>query len=44
MKDNDKNTGIVFAYDEAQNLEDHSEDRQYPLSVLLEVFQSLQRK
>lgn len=36
--------GIVFAYDEAQNLEDHAQQNQYPLSVLLEVFQSLQRK
>lgn len=37
-------TGIVFAYDEAQNLEDHSKSNQYPLSLLLDVFQSLQRK
>ncbi len=36
--------GIVFAYDEAQNLCDHAEKDQYPLSILLEVFQSLQRK
>jgi hypothetical protein len=36
--------GIVFAYDEAQTLSDHAEDRQYPLSLLLEVFQSLQKK
>jgi len=36
--------GIVFAYDEAQNLEDHSGDSQYPLSLLLDVFQSIQRK
>lgn len=35
--------GIVFAYDEAQNLSDQSEDRQYPLSLLLDVFQYLQR-
>ena len=42
-----KNTevrGIVFAYDEAQNLSDHKQEAQYPLSALLEVFQSLQRK
>ncbi len=36
--------GIVFAYDEAQNLEDHGNKDEYPLSVMLEVFQSLQRK
>ncbi len=36
--------GIVFAYDEAQNLSDHAEDHEYPLSVLLEVFQSIQKK
>ncbi|MDX2119232.1 MAG: AAA family ATPase [Planctomycetota bacterium] len=36
--------GVVFAYDEAQNLADHAEDRQYPLSLLLDVFQSIQKK
>ncbi|WP_420139823.1 AAA family ATPase [Sphingomonas sp.] len=36
--------GIVFAYDEAQNLSDNAGKEQYPLSVLLDVFQSLQRK
>ncbi len=36
--------GLVFAYDEAQTLSDHAEERQYPLSVLLEVFQALQKK
>jgi hypothetical protein len=36
--------GIIFAYDEAQNLSDQAAKDQYPLSVLLEVFQSLQRK
>ena len=36
--------GIVFAYDEAQNLSDHAAKTQYPLSLLLDVFQSLQRK
>lgn len=36
--------GIVFAYDEAQNLADHAARNQFPLSVLLDVFQSLQRK
>jgi hypothetical protein len=36
--------GIVFAYDEAQNLSDHAKKDQYPLSLLLDLFQSLQRK
>lgn len=36
--------GIVFAYDESQNLGDHSEKEQYPLSLLLDVFSSIQRK
>lgn len=36
--------GIVFAYDEAQTLEDHAGKEQYPLSLLLDVFQSIQRK
>ena len=36
--------GVVFAYDEAQNLADHSEKEQFPLSLLLDTFQSLQRK
>jgi hypothetical protein len=35
---------VIFAYDEAQNLADHSPRQQYPLSVLLDVFQSIQRK
>lgn len=36
--------GIVFAYDEAQNLADHATKDQYPLSVLLDLFQSIQRQ
>jgi hypothetical protein len=36
--------GVVFAYDEAQNLADHAAKNEYPLSLLLDVFQSLQRK
>jgi hypothetical protein len=39
-----KGRGMVFAYDEAQNLADHARKDQYPLSTLLEVFQSLQKK
>lgn len=36
--------GVIFAYDEAQNLGDRAEKDEFPLSVLLDVFQSLQRK
>jgi hypothetical protein len=35
---------IISAYDEAQTLADHAEDKQFPLSSLLDVFQSIQRK
>jgi hypothetical protein len=36
--------GIVFAYDEAQIVRDREDKEQYPLAMLLETFQSLQRK
>jgi len=36
--------GVVFAYDEAQNLADYPAKDQYPLSLLLDVFQSIQKK
>lgn len=36
--------GLVFAYDEAQNLADSQGRGQFPLSLLLDVFQSIQRK
>jgi hypothetical protein len=36
--------GIVFAYDEAQNLSDQAPKDQFPLSLLLDIFQSLQKK
>ncbi len=35
---------VIFAYDEAQNLSDHAEKERFPLSVLLDVFQSIQKK
>jgi hypothetical protein len=35
---------IIFAYDEAQNMADHAVKEQYPLSLLLDVFQSVQRQ
>jgi hypothetical protein len=36
--------GVVFAYDEAQNLSDHAAKEQFPLSLLLDLFQSIQRQ
>lgn len=36
--------GLVLAYDEAQNLSDQAAVSQYPLSLLLDVFQSVQKK
>ena len=35
--------GVVFAYDEAQTLSDHAGEKQYPLSMLLDVFSYLQK-
>lgn len=36
--------GVVFAYDEAQNMSNHKQKEQYPLSLLLDVFQAIQRR
>jgi hypothetical protein len=36
--------GVVFAYDEAQILSDHNKSGEYPLSMLLELFQSIQKQ
>jgi hypothetical protein len=36
--------GVIFAYDEAQTLADRHEEDEFSLSVLLDVFQSIQRK
>ena len=36
--------GIVFAYDEAQNLANRPERDQFPLSLLIDAFRSLQRQ
>ncbi len=41
---NEGKRGMVFAYDEAQNLADQPADEERPLSLLLDVFQSIQRK
>lgn len=35
---------VIFAYDEAQNLSDNKAHNEYPLSVLLDVFQSIQKR
>ena len=39
-----RSPGLIFAYDEAQTLADHAEKEEFPLSLLLDVFQSIQRK
>lgn len=36
--------GLIFAYDEAQNLADHRERDEFPMSLLLDVFQSIQKR
>ena len=36
--------GVIFAYDEAQNMSDKSEKDEFPLSLMLDVFQSIQKK
>ena len=36
--------GVLFAYDESQVVQDRREKDEYPLALLLETFQSLQRK
>ncbi|MFM9958120.1 MAG: AAA family ATPase [Phycisphaerales bacterium] len=40
----EKKRGIVFAYDEAQNLSDHARKDQFPLSMLMDLFHSIQRQ
>jgi hypothetical protein len=39
-----KMKGIVFAYDEAQNMSDHRENNEYPLSLIVDVFSSMQKR
>ncbi len=36
--------GLIFAYDEAQMLSDHAAKDEYPLSLLLDVFESIQKR
>lgn len=40
----DHHKGLVIAYDEAQTLSDHRAKEEYPLALLLDVFQSLQKR
>ena len=40
----DSKRGVLFAYDEAQNLADTPPENEFPLSLLLDVFQSIQRQ
>lgn len=39
-----KTKGVVIAYDEAQNLTDNAAEKEYPLSLLLEIIQFVQRQ
>jgi hypothetical protein len=41
---NAKIKGIVFAYDEAQNLADKKDKGQFPLSLVVDVFSNLQKR
>jgi hypothetical protein len=41
---NAKIRGIVFAYDEAQNLADKKDREQFPLSLVCDVFSNLQKR
>jgi hypothetical protein len=41
---NTERRGIVFAYDEAQNLADKKEREQFPLSLVCDVFSNLQKR
>ncbi|MCG8586049.1 MAG: AAA family ATPase [Pirellulales bacterium] len=36
--------GVIFAYDESQTLSDKATKEEYPLSLLLDVFQSIQKQ
>lgn len=44
LKDKENFKGIIFAYDEVQTMQDHAKKEQFPLSLILDVFQSLQSK
>lgn len=40
----ERGRGVIFAYDEAQNMSDHAGKDQFPLSLMLDLFQSIQKK
>lgn len=40
----DNSHGLILAYDEAQNLSDQAAKYEFPLSILLDVFQGIQKK
>jgi len=44
MRQDKKIKGVIFAYDEAQTMFNYPQKEQYPLSLLLDTFQSIQRK
>jgi hypothetical protein len=44
IKKHTKARGLIFAYDEAQNMSDRSNKDEFPLSLMLDVFQSIQKK
>ncbi|MFQ5717000.1 MAG: AAA family ATPase [Nitrospinales bacterium] len=39
-----KPQGLIFAYDEAQTISNHPKKEEYPLSLFLDAFQSIQKK
>lgn len=43
LSENRSPCGIIFAYDEAQNLSDSQKHGQYPLALLLDTFQGIQK-
>lgn len=43
LSENRSPRGIIFAYDEAQNLSDSQKHGQYPLALLLDTFQGIQK-
>lgn len=44
LKEQTSNRGVIFAYDESQNLSDQAAKEEYPLSLMLDVFQSIQKQ
>lgn len=44
LSEQTKVRGVIFAYDESQNLADHERKEEYPLAMILDVFQSIQKQ